>query len=348
MSQTQALFQSYKLQENLELKNRIVMAPLTRCMATDELVPTQAMADYYARRADAGLIISEATLISRDGQGYPNAPGLYNEAQIKGWQKVTDAIHKNDGKIFAQIWHSGRVSHSIYHQGQVPMAPSPLQIEGRVPRTNELEYEVPREMTLKDIKRVQANFVSTAKNAQRAAFDGIEIHAANGYLIDQFLHRDSNHRTDQYGGSIENMMRFLLEILEQVKAAAPDLAIGLRLSPQAYFNMKHDDRDKELFDELLPRLDNYQLAYIHTGIFDDAHNEELGGTVTQYIRRHYSGTVIASGGYSAETATQAIEKNDTDLVAIGRAFIANHDYVNKVQQEEKLVEYQEDMLATLY
>ncbi|WDE95748.1 alkene reductase [Lentisphaera profundi] len=348
MTKTQTLFQSYDLQDTLKLKNRIVMAPLTRCMATDELVPTQAMADYYARRADAGLIISEATLVSQDGQGYPNAPGLYTEAQVAGWKKVTQAIHQNKGKIFAQIWHTGRVSHSIYHQGQVPMAPSAIRLEGRVPRTDDLEYETPRAMNLEDIERIKSNFVTAAKNAQRAGFDGIEIHGANGYLIDQFLHRDSNHRTDSYGGSIENMMRFLLEILTQVKAATPDLAIGLRLSPQAYANMKHDDRDKELYDVLLSRLNQYNLAYIHTGMFNDSHNEFLGGTVTQYIRKNYLGTVIASGGYSADDAVHAIENKYADLVAIGRPFIANHDYVTKIQEQKKLVEYDPEMLTSLY
>lgn len=348
MSHLNTLFHSVDIGENLTLKNRIVMAPLTRSMADDDLVPTEAMAAYYGRRADAGLIISEATIVSQDGQGYPNTPGLYTQAQIDGWKNVTQRVHQNGGKIFAQIWHTGRVSHSIYHDGELSMAPSAVPLKGHVPRTENLEYETPREITLDEIKRVQGQFATAAKNALKAGFDGIEIHGANSYLIDEFLHWDTNRREDEYGGTVENMSRFLLEIIDQIKAVIPENKIGLRLSPQAYINLEHDDRDKQVFDYLLPLLNKYDLAYVHTGMFNDAPYEHLQGTVTQYIRKHYRGTVIASGGYTAESANSLIENGDADLVAIGRPFIANPDYVEKVKQSKELTEYSDSMLAELY
>jgi len=324
------------------------MAPLTRSMADDDLVPTEAMAAYYGGRADAGLIISEATIVSQDGQGYPNTPGLHTQAQIDGWKNVTQRVHQNGGKIFAQIWHTGRVSHSIYHDDELSMAPSAVPLKGHVPRTENLEYETPREITLDEIKRVQGQFATAAKNALEAGFDGIEIHGANSYLIDEFLHWDTNRREDEYGGTVENMSRFLLEIIDQIKAVIPENKIGLRLSPQAYINLEHDDRDKQVFDYLLPLLNKYDLAYVHTGMFNDAPYEYLQGTVTQYIRKHYRGTVIASGGYTAESANSLIENGDADLVAIGRPFIANPDYVEKVKQSKELTEYNDSMLAELY
>ena len=350
MSHLNTLFHSVDLGANLTLKNRIIMAPLTRSMADDNLVPTEAMAAYYVRRADAGLIISEATLVSQDGQGYPNTPGLYTQAQIDGWKKVTQRVHQNGGKIFAQIWHTGRVSHSIYHNGVLPMAPSAVPIvgHGHVPRTENLEYETPRVITKDEIKRVQNQFAIAAKNAIEAGFDGVEIHGANSYLIDEFLHWDTNRREDEYGGTVENMARFLIEVIDQVKAAMPEGNVGLRLSPQAYINLEHDDRDKQVFDYLLPLLNQYDLAYVHTGMFSDEPYEHLGGTVTQYIRQHYRGTLIASGGYSVESGAAAIENGDADLIAIGRPFIANPDFVEKVKQEKALVEYNNDMLHELY
>ncbi|PCK07141.1 MAG: alkene reductase [Alteromonadaceae bacterium] len=342
------LFEPLELSPQLQLKNRIVMAPLTRSMADDELVPTEAMADYYARRADAGLIISEATLIAQEGQGYPNTPGIYSSQQISQWQKVTQGVHAKGGKIFSQLWHTGKASHSIYHDGEQPMAPSAVAVEGRVPRVKDLYYETPRVMTQEDIDRVIGLYVKAAENALEAGFDGVELHGANGYLIDQFLHWDSNRRDDQYGGNSENMARFLFQVLDAVTAVIPANLVGLRLSPYAYFNLKPDNRDKAVFDYLLPLLNRYGLAYIHTGMFKDRKIDLLECTVTQYIRKHYQGTVIASGGYEVKSAMQTLEQADADLIAIGRPFIANSDYVEKVQQNKPLTPYTEDMLATLY
>ncbi len=342
------LFQPIQLDSQLKLKNRIVMAPLTRSMSDDNLVPTEDMAAYYGRRGDAGLIITEATLVSQDGQGYPNGPGLYTQQQVHGWKRVTQRVHDKGGKIFAQLWHTGRVSHSIYHNGKVPMSASNVPITGHVPLTDNLEYETPRAMEPSEIQTLINQFAQAAKNAMTAGFDGVEIHGANGYLIDQFLHWHSNRRSDEYGGNVENMSRLVFDILDAVKAVIPENRIALRLSPQAYFNMEHDDRDKQVFDYLLKTLNEYQLAYVHTGIFEDANNTFWGGTVTQYIRTHYRGMVIANGGYDANSAAKTIEDGDADLVAIGRAFIANPDYIEKVKSNQTITPYDESMLASLY
>jgi 2,4-dienoyl-CoA reductase-like NADH-dependent reductase (Old Yellow Enzyme family) len=192
---TDNLFQSFSLNDTIELSNRILMAPLTRCMADDDLVPTQAMADYYGRRAEAGLIISEAVIIRLDGQGYPNTPGLFTQQQITAWRKVTAAVHQSGGKIFAQLWHTGRVAHPHFFGGKV-LAPSALAVEGSVPRMRELTYQIPKAVTESDIQQLISDYAQAAENAIEAGFDGVEIHGANGYLIDQLLHCDSNIRDD--------------------------------------------------------------------------------------------------------------------------------------------------------
>ena len=234
---TDNLFQSFALNEQLNLTNRVLMAPLTRCMADDDLVPTQAMADYYGRRAEAGLIISEATIIRPDGQGYPNVPGLFSLPQIEGWRKVTKAVHQNGGKIFAQLWHTGRVAHPHFYGGGDVLAPSALAVEGSVPRMRELTYQLPKAVTQQDITRLVEDYAIAAENAMLAGFDGVELHGANGYLIDQFLHHDSNQRTDEYGGSAENMSRFPLAVIDAVIARIGQDRTALRVSPGAYFNI---------------------------------------------------------------------------------------------------------------
>jgi 2,4-dienoyl-CoA reductase-like NADH-dependent reductase (Old Yellow Enzyme family) len=338
------LFDETTLSTGLTLANRIVMAPLTRCMADDNLVPTDAMAAYYGKRADTGLIISEATIISPIAQGYPNTPGLFTQAQISGWRKVTEQVHKNGGKIFAQLWHTGRASHAIYHQGKDPVAPSAIGLTGRVSRT-ELDYGVPRALTHDEIEQTIVDYATAAANAKQAGFDGVELHGANGYLIDQFLHYSSNTRKDSWGGNPENMVRFLLRIIEAVKQEITH--VGLRLSPAAYFNMEHDERDIAVFDLLLSLLNKQALSYVHTGMFDDSPIDYLNGTVTQYLRKHYQGIVIASGSYSANSGADMIIKGDADLLAIGRPLIANPDYVKRVRSSQPLTDYNEAMLTEL-
>lgn len=341
------LFHAFKLNEDLELKNRILMAPLTRCMADDNLVPTEAMAAYYAKRADAGLIISEATIIRPDGQGYPNTPGLFSREQIEGWKKVTAAVHSNGGKIFAQLWHVGRVAHPHFFGGEV-LAPSAIGVEGSVPRMRELTYVTPKAATLDDIKQLIADYAKAAQNAIEAGFDGVEIHGANGYLIDQFLHHASNERTDSYGGTPENMARFALEVVDAVTSAIGFNRVALRLSPGAYFNLQPDANDKAVFDYLLTQLNNLPLAYLHVGIFDDAMQfDYLGGRVVDYMRGIYKGTLVGVGGFTPSSAAVAIDENRFDLVAIGRPFIANPDYVTKVKEGLALTPYSEEMLSRL-
>ncbi len=345
---TDKLFDPLVLNESITLNNRIAMAPLTRCMADDNLVPTQAMADYYARRADSGLIISEATIIRADGQGYPNTPGLFTAEQIKGWRLVTDAVHQNGGKIFAQLWHTGRVAHPHFFNGEYVLAPSAEKVEGSVPRMRELEYTTPKPATTDEIAQLVADYAQAAANAIAAGFDGVEIHGANGYLIDQFLHHDSNKRTDEYGGSPENMARFPLAVVDAISTRIGSDRTALRISPGAYFNMAGDKRDRQVFDYLLTQLEQRELAYLHLGLFDDSMEfDYLDGNATDYVRKNYSKTLMGVGGYTAETGNNAIAANRFDLLAIGRPFIANPDYVSKVKSGAELVDYQEEMLATL-
>jgi len=321
---TENLFQPYALNDAITLNNRILMAPLTRCMADENLVPTTAMAEYYARRADAGLIISEAVIIRPDGQGYPNTPGIFSPEQITGWQQVTTKVHENGGKIFAQLWHTGRVAHPHFFQQGDVLAPSAIAVEGSVPRMRELTYQVPKPVTLADIEGLIADYAQAAENAIAAGFDGVEIHGANGYLIDQFLHYGSNQRTDEYGVTPENMSRFPLAVIDAIIARIGNERTALRISPGAYFNMATD------------------------AIFDDAMEfDYLGGKASSYVKAHYSKTLVGVGSYTAETASTAIESEQFDLVAIGRPFIANPDYVEKIRQGEEITPYSEEMLTSL-
>jgi 2,4-dienoyl-CoA reductase-like NADH-dependent reductase (Old Yellow Enzyme family) len=345
---TANLFQPYALNDAITLNNRILMAPLTRCMADENLVPTTAMAEYYARRADAGLIISEAVIIRPDGQGYPNTPGIFSPEQIIGWQKVTTKVHENGGKIFAQLWHTGRVAHPhFFQQGEV-LAPSAIAVEGSVPRMRELTYQVPKPVTLADIEGLIADYAQAADNAIAAGFDGVEIHGANGYLVDQFLHYGSNQRTDEYGVTPENMSRFPLAVVDAIIARIGNERTALRVSPGAYFNMATDAKDLEVFDYLLPELEKRTLAFLHIGIFDDAMEfDYLGGKASSYVRANYHNTLVGVGSYTAETASTAIENKQFDLVAIGRPFIANPDYVEKIRKGEEITPYSEEMLTSL-
>lgn len=345
---TDLLFKPYVLNEHLTLNNRIVMAPLTRCMAGEGLVPTDEMAAYYARRAEAGLIISEATIIRPDGQGYPNTPGLFSDAQIAGWKKVTQAVHARGGKIFAQLWHTGRVAHPAFFAGEYVLAPSAVAYEGTVPRRRDLTYTLPKAASKEEIEQLIEDYASAAENAIVAGFDGVEIHGANGYLLDQFLHYDTNLRDDEFGQTPENMARFPLAVIDAIIERIGGHRTGLRLSPGAYAHIKPDARDRAVFDYLLAELETRELAYLHEGMFDDSVEfEHLGGKVSEYMRQHYSKTLMAAGGFSAQSGASAIEQGLFELLAIGRPFIANPDYVARVRSGETLKTYDESMLAEL-
>ncbi|EGU61725.1 NADH:flavin oxidoreductase/NADH oxidase [Vibrio nigripulchritudo ATCC 27043] len=346
---TANLFESFQLNSEITLQNRILMAPLTRCMADDDLVPTDEMAAYYGRRARSGLIIAEATIIRPDGQGYPNTPGIFSPEQIQGWRKVTDAVHANGGKIFLQLWHTGRVSHPHFWNGEHALAPSAVRVDGSVPRMRELSYVTPKPVTKDEVAQLVEDYAQAAANSIDAGFDGVEIHGANGYLIDQFLHYSSNTRDDEFGGNAANMVRFPLEVVDAITARIGAERTALRVSPAAYFNMDADNRDREVFDLFLSELDKRHLAYLHVGIFDDsAEYDYLDGTPTSYLRKHYKQTLVGNGGYSAESGSHAIAEDKFDLLAIGRPFIANPDFVERVEKGEALKEYSEEMLTTLY
>lgn len=344
------LFTPFQINQSLTLKNRIVMAPLTRCKSSDDFVPTREMAEYYARRADAGLIVTEATIIHEEARGHDNVPGIFNQAQIKGWQRVTDLVHKNEGVIFQQVWHVGRVSHPVFLNGKLPISSSETMMTERVSRSNGLHYGLSRAASLIEIQEIVSLYVDAAKNAIKAGFDGIELHGANGYLIDQFLHHHTNKREDEYGGSVENRSRFALEVIKACGEAIGFERLAIRLSPGAYVHeMVGDRKDALVFEYFLKELNQFPLAYIHTGNFDDTKRfPELNDmTMTDFIRQNYQGNVIACGGYSINSAADSIENQKSDLVAIGRPFIANSDFIHKIKNNIPLTNYHVSMLDRL-
>lgn len=345
---TSNLFQPVKLNDTITLKNAIAMAPLTRCFADKNLVPTKLIADYYARRSDVGLIVSEATIIDPLGQGYPNTPGIYNNAQIKGWQQVTKEVHDKGGQIFCQLWHCGRVAHSCY-TNQQPLAPSAQSWHGKVPRTNDLEYEVPRSLSTKEVKKLVKKYVKAAKNAIKAGFDGVEIHGANGYLIDQFLRKDTNKRDDKFGGSTKKRTKFALEIVDEISAAIGADRTAIRLSPQAYVHLEYTKGDEKTYKRLLKKLNKRKICYVHLGAFSDHYEfDYLGGKkASEFIRKYYKGNFITCGSYTIDMAEESIKDKRADLVAIGRSFIANPDLIQRVKSGKELKEYDMNMLGQL-
>jgi N-ethylmaleimide reductase len=344
------LFNNYSLTKNLALKNRIVMAPMTRAKSYDDHTPTPEMADYYAKRADAGLIITEGVIIAPNALGHKNGPGIFNQKHIDAWKKITHAVHEKNGRIFMQLWHVGRVSHPNLLNGNLPVGPSDAEMKGRVYRSNGLFYGKSRAASLEEIQGFIQSYVNGAKNAIAAGFDGVEIHGANGYLVDQFLHYDTNRRKDEYGGTPEKMARFALEIIKLIGEAIGYEKVGIRLSPGAYLNeIKGDLRDADVFEYLLSELNSLPIAYVHTGNFDDKvkfkelHNQAM----TEFLRAHYKGNLIAAGSYDAEVAENAISKNEFNLVAIGRPFIANPDLISRIQEKSWIQPYDVKMLETL-
>jgi len=347
-SPAEILLSPFRLSPSLTLPNRIAMAPMTRSMAGPGLVPTAAMAEYYARRAGAGLLISEGAIVRADGQGYPDVPGIFTDDQVEGWRRVADGVHEEGGRIFLQLWHVGRVSHPTYLGGKLPLAPSAVPLEGRVPRSGGLEYGTPREATVDDIRELVAAFANSAANAMAAGCDGVEIHGANGYLIDQFLHHHTNRREDAYGGSPAAMSRFALEVVDAVIAKAPPGRVGIRLSPGAYHHMAPHSGDAEVFRHLLAELEKRGLAYVHVGIFERTTVfENLGGTAEAFLRANYSGVLMGCGGFTPESAAAAVADGAVDLAAFGRPFIANPDLIDRIRTGRPLEPYDEAMLGTL-
>lgn len=350
MDQSELLLQPYQLNDRIQLNNRIVMAPMTRTMANDDLSPTPQMAAYYAKRADAGLIVTEGTIISPDGLGYPNVPGIYTQKQIDGWRQVTEAVHQQDGKIFLQIWHVGRVSHPVFLEGNLPVSASATLMSGKVRRANDLYYGFSRAASIDDIQTLIKSYGKASKNAIEAGFDGIEIHGANGYLIDQFLHYHTNHRTDQYGLKPKNLARFALEVVSACIGEIGSDRVGLRVSPGGYLNeIIGDTRDAAVFQYVFEQLEECKIAYIHTGNYDDSvqFKELKNLKMSEFIRQHYKGKLIGNGGYTLEQAAAAIENNAFDLIAVGRPFIANPDLINRFKTKKTLEPYKAEMLNVL-
>ncbi len=320
------------------LNNRTFMAPLTRCRADEGNVPTDLMAKYYAQRASAGLIISEATQISTLGIGYPSTPGIHTQEQIEGWKKVTSAVHEKGGHIFLQLWHVGRVSHSSFHNGTLPVAPSAIAPSGEHYTPEGMKpFEVPRELITSEVNEIIEQYIQAARNAIEAGFDGVEVHGANGYLIDQFLRDSTNKRDDIYGGSLENRSRFLCEILKGVSMAIGSNKVGVRLSPSGTFNDMSDSDPSKHFSYLCQKLNNFNLAYVH---IIDALEADIkhGANVVELsvLREAYNGVLITNGGYTQERADETISSNKADAVSFGELFIANPDLPERFSKNAAL------------
>jgi N-ethylmaleimide reductase len=343
------LFTNLKI-GNLTLHNRIIMAPLTRMRSTQPGdIPNQLNATYYTQRASAGLIISEATQISAQGKGYPATPGIYSSQQIEGWKLITNAVHKKDGKIFLQLWHVGRISHfSLQPNDQTPVAPSAIPAKNSGTYTAQFKPTpilTPRALELHEITSLIADYKQAAINAKEAGFDGVELHGANGYLLDQFLQDNSNIRTDNYGGSIINRSRLLLEVLDEIITVWGSDRVGVRLSPYGTFNDMSDSNPIALFSYVIEQLSAKNIAYLHlieprasTAGGSDANNNSAPN-VANIFRKLCKMPVISAGGYSFELAKQALDNNLADAIAFGRLFISNPDLPRRFLENAALNDY---------
>lgn len=327
-----ALFQPFDL-HGLSLKNRIVMAPLTRARAGAERMPNALMAQYYRQRSSAGLIVSEATSISKQGLGWVNSPGIYSDEQAEAWKQVTDAVKNAGSHMFLQLWHCGRASHSSFQEnGALPVSASAVKHQGDYIHTpiGKQPYETPRPLETAEIPGVVDDYRKAAARAREAGFDGVEIHAANGYLIDQFLQSRTNHRTDEYGGSIENRYRFLGQIVEAISREWPPNRVGVHLSPNGNFNDMGSPDFRETFLYAAERLNDAGTAYIHVldGLAFGFH--ELGEPMAlPEFRRVFEGPLIGNCGYTQETAEEAVRSGNADLISFGRPYISNPDLVER-------------------
>ena len=315
------LFAPWRL-GHIDLGNRLVMAPMTRSRAIDGNVPNPLAAAYYAQRASAGLIVSEATQVSPQGVGYIRTPGIHSAAQVAGWTAVTDAVHRAGGKIFLQLWHVGRISHPDFHGGELPVAPSAIAAQGQVFTAKGLQPTVtPRALELAELPGIVEQFRRGAENAKAAGFDGVEVHGANGYLLDQFLRDGTNKRTDAYGGSIENRARMPLEVARAVIDIWGADRVGYRISPNGVFNSMSDSNPVETFSYFTEQLNRLGIVYLHVvdPLADGAKR------MSPLLRRKFDRTYIVNGGFDANSASAAVRNRETDLVAIGVPFIANPD-----------------------
>ncbi|PSF30499.1 alkene reductase [Aphanothece hegewaldii CCALA 016] len=329
---SQALLSPFDLQ-GLFLKNRVVMAPMTRARAGKSRQANPLMAEYYAQRASAGLLITEATVISPQANGWENSPSIYTSAQAEAWKEVIEAVHAKRTPLFLQLWHCGRASHSSFHEAEgLPVAPSAIKINGESIHTpiGKQPYEIPRALETEEVPSVVSDYRQAARRAMDVGFDGIEIHGANGYLIDTFLQSKTNQRSDRYGGSLENRYRFLKEVVEAILTVWPAERVGVRLSPNGIYNDMGSPDYRETFLYVAEQLNAYGLAYLHImdGLGFGFH--ELGEPMTlAEFRQVFSQAIIGNCGYTQETAAAAIRSNHADLIAFGRPFISNPDLVER-------------------
>ena len=333
MSQNK-LFEPFKLGP-ITLPNRLVMAPLTRNRAVPPgMVPSPLAVDYYGQRASAGLLITEASQVSQQGQGYQDTPGIYSREQVAGWRKVTDRVHEQGGRIFIQVWHVGRISHTSLQPNQgAPVAPSAIRAKGKTFVNNSFtDISEPRALALEEIPGIIDDFKRGTENALAAGFDGVEIHGANGYLLDQFARDGTNKRTDGYGGSIENRAKLMLEVSQAVAAIAGPERTGIRISPVTPANDTSDSNPQPLFDHIVDQLNALKLTYIHviegaTGGPRDIAPFDYGS-----LRKRFSRAYVANNGYDFELATKVLEAGAADLIAFGKPFISNPDLVERLKK----------------
>ena len=338
-TKVQHLISPYQM-GHLSLKNRVVMPPMTRGRAGEERIPNALMAEYYAQRTDAGLIIAEGTAPSKQGNGWLHAPGIYNREQTEAWQQVTAAVHKAGTPIFLQLWHTGRASHRDFQEnGQLPVAPSAIAIKNAEAHTadGKKPYEAPRALETEEISGIVDDYRKAAENAKTAGFDGVEIHAANGYLINEFLDSQTNQRTDRYGGSLENRYRFLKEIVEAVLSVLPAEQVGVRISPNGSFNDMGAPDYRETFTYVAKQLNRYGLAYLHVmdGLAFGFHEQGEPMTLSEF-RAVFDSTIIGNCGYDKEQAEAAIAAGSADLIAFGRPYISTPDLATRFANDWEL------------
>ena len=324
----------------LALPNRVFMAPLTRCRAAEGHVPNDLNTEYYAQRATAGLIISEATSVSETGYGYPSTPGIHTAEQVEGWEKITSAVHAKGGHIYLQLWHVGRISHPVFQRdGALPVAPSAVKPKGQVFTGAGMEdYVTPRALELSEIPGIIAEYVHGATLAKEAGFDGLEIHNANGYLLDQFLRDGTNRRTDSYGGSATNRARLTLEVTEAVIGVWGAERVGIRLSPGGVFNDMNDSNPLETFGHVLRELSQFGLAYAHitqVTAQDIAHGAK-DGVGPRELRPFWKGNIVSAGGFTKETGNRALAEGWADAIAFGVPFLANPDLPERLRKDAVL------------
>lgn len=323
------------------------MAPLTRRRAENPLLaPTDMMALYYKQRSSAGLIIAEASQISPHGYGYAGTPGCYTSDQTDGWKKVTTAVHEAGGKIFLQLWHVGPFSHRLLQpDGRVPLSASPVTPEGEIlTQQGHIPFESSREMTIEEIYQTVKDYGSAARNARAAGFDGVEIHGAHAYLLDQFIMDGTNKRMDEFGGSIENRSRFLFLALDEIIKSVPAAKIGLRLSPKRVRPGMADSNPDATYGYIIEKLNDYNLAYLHLSemISQEFRTMHPQKSIVPQFRKIYKGTLISCGGHTLETATNFMEKGYADLIAFGKPFISNPDLVERLKHNAPLAEWDKD------